>query len=86
MLSVESYPNLKADKNFLKLQGSWNEVEEQISASRRYCNSAITDYNDAIESFPANLLASRFNFAPKTVFVLEDSERKNVNAQALFKQ
>jgi len=85
MVSVENYPDLKASRNFLKLQASWNETEEQISASRRYYNSAITDYNNAIQTFPASLIANRYGFSPKKVFEIEEVERKNVNARDLYK-
>jgi LemA protein len=58
MISAENYPELKANQNFLKLQASLNETEEQISASRRYYNAAITAYNNSIRTFPANLFTS----------------------------
>lgn len=84
MVSVENYPDLKASQNFLKLQASWSEAEEQISASRRYYNSAITDYNNVIQTFPSNLMAGIFNFSSKKVFEIEVDERKNINAKDLF--
>jgi LemA protein len=84
MISVENYPDLKASQNFLKLQASWNEAEEQISAARRYYNSAITEYNNAIQTFPSNLMARIFNFSSKKVFEIEEVERKNINAKDLF--
>lgn len=84
MVSVENYPDLKASNNFLDLQASWNETEEQISASRRYYNAAITDYNNSIQTFPASLIANQFNFSPKKVFEIEETESKNINAKELF--
>jgi len=84
MVAVENYPDLKASQNFLKLQASWNETEEQISASRRYYNAAIADYNNAIQTFPSNILASKFRFTPKKVFEIEEIERKNISAKDLF--
>jgi LemA protein len=83
-LSVENYPDLKANQNFLKLQGAWNEIEEQISASRRYYNSAITNYNNSLQTFPSNLIAQKFNFLPKKVFEIDEAERKNISAKSLF--
>ena len=44
----ENYPNLRANENFLQLQGSLNEVEEQLSASRRAYNAAVTDFNNGV--------------------------------------
>lgn len=86
MLTVENYPDLKANQNFLKLQASWNEIEEQILASRRYYNTAVTDYNNSIQTFPSNIIANIFYFSPKEVLETENNNRKNVNAKELFKQ
>ncbi len=84
MVAVENYPDLKANTNFLQLQGSWNEVEEQISAARRFFNSAVTDYNNAIQVFPNNILAGRMNFKSKKVFEIPEEEKKNIAAKDLF--
>ena len=84
MVSVENYPDLKANRNFLKLQASWNEAEEQISASRRYYNSAITDYNNAIQTFQSNLMTIIFKFSSRKVFEIEEVEQKNISARNLF--
>ncbi len=84
MVAVENYPDLKANTNFLQLQGSWNEVEEQISAARRFYNSAVTDYNDAIQVFPNNIIAGRMGMKRKTVFEIPEEERKSPHAKDLF--
>jgi LemA protein len=84
MVSVENYPDLKANQNFLKLQASWNEAEEQISAARRYYNSAITDYNNSIQTFPANILISSMKFPPKKVLEITGTEHNNLIAKELF--
>jgi LemA protein len=84
MVSVENYPNLKASQNFIKLQAAWNESEEQISASRRFYNGAITDYNNAVLTFPSNIIANKLGFIPKKVFEIDETERKNINAKDLF--
>lgn len=85
LFSVENYPDLKASQNFLKLQAAWNEAEEQISAARRYYNSAITEYNNSIQTFPANMFADKFGFVAKKVFEIDESQRENVKARDLFK-
>ena len=54
---VEAYPDLKASENFQQLQRGLNEVEERISAARRYFNTAVMEYNNAVQQFPTNLLA-----------------------------
>lgn len=86
MVAVEAYPDLKANQNFLQLQGTFNEVEEQISAARRAFNAAVTDYNNAIQMFPGNIFAGLMGFAPKKVFETSDAERQNPNAGELFKK
>ena len=84
MIAVENYPDLKANQNFLQLQGSLNEIEEQISAARRAYNASVTDYNNAIEMFPTNILASMMNYKLKKVFEIAETERKNVDVKGLF--
>ena len=86
MVSVENYPDLKASQNFLKLQASWNEAEEQISAARRYYNTAVTDYNNSIETFPSSVLTNIFKFQPMHVFEIQELERQNISAKDLFKK
>jgi LemA protein len=85
MITAENYPDLKASQNFLKLQGSWNETEEQISASRRFFNSTVTDYNNAIQTFPASILADIFKFSPMNVLETKEQERQNISAKDLFR-
>ncbi|MEH1959765.1 MAG: LemA family protein [Nostoc sp.] len=57
IIAVEAYPELKTNQHFIQLQYSLNEVEEQISAARRFYNSAVTEYNNAVEMFPTNIIA-----------------------------
>ena len=84
MVAVENYPDLKANENVMHLQRSLNEVEEQIAASRRAYNQAVTDYNNAIEMIPTNMMASAMNYKRKEVFEISEGERKNVNVKELF--
>jgi LemA protein len=84
MLSVENYPNLKANTNFLKLQAAWNECEEQIAASRRAYNSAVTEYNTAFEQFPGSQFAGTLRYEKKKVFEIPELERANISAKDLF--
>jgi len=86
MIAVESYPDLKANENFLHLQASLNEVEEQISASRRAYNAAVTDYNNGIEMFPTNIMAGMMKLRRKSVFEITETERQNVNVGELFQR
>lgn len=84
MVAVENYPDLKASEQFTMLQRSWNEAEEQISAARRAYNASVTDYNNAVETFPSTIFASMFGHKRKQVFVIPEVERQNISAKALF--
>jgi len=84
MLNVENYPDLKANTNFINLQTTWTESEEQIAAARRTYNSAITDYNNAIMMFPGSIFAGMLNFQPMAVLETAQEERKNISAKDLF--
>jgi len=86
MVAVEAYPDLKANENFLQLQASLNEVEEQISAARRAYNAAVTDYNNGIEMFPSNLMAGMMHLKRKAVFEITEVERQNLNVGELFQR
>lgn len=81
---VENYPELKANASYLHLQRSWSESEEQIAAARRTYNSNVTTYNDAIMTFPGNVLASVFSFKAKTVLETPSEERETFRARDLF--
>lgn len=72
---VERYPDLKASENFMHLQRTLNELEEQISAARRAFNAAVTDYNNSVEMFPTNLMANLFHFQRAELFQIEAAER-----------
>lgn len=84
MVAVENYPDLKANENIMHLQRTLSEVEAQISAARRAYNQAVTDYNNAIEMFPTNLMANMMHYRRKAVFETDESERKNINVKELF--
>lgn len=81
---AENYPELKASENFLQLQRSLNETEEQLAAARRTYNACVTDYNNAVQTFPTNLLAGMFGFTRKDVLAIPQAERANPNVKNLF--
>ncbi|MEJ6979379.1 LemA family protein [Pedobacter sp. P351] len=64
MLNAENYPDLKANTNFINLQTTWTESEEQIAAARRTFNASVTDYNNAIMMFPGSIVAGILNYQP----------------------
>lgn len=67
-LVAEKYPILKSNVQFLKLQNSLAEIEEDISYARQFYNDAVTIYNDKLMSFPNNLIASMFHFKEEPLF------------------
>ncbi|MEM9669742.1 MAG: LemA family protein [Pseudomonadota bacterium] len=65
---AESYPDLKANENFLDLQDELSVIEDKLAAARRFFNSAVQDYNTATEQFPGVLVANSFGFDPREFF------------------
>jgi len=84
LIAVENYPELKASENFMHLQRTLNEIEEQISAARRAYNQAVTDYNNALEMFPTNIMASFMHYKRKPLFSIPDTEKNSPNVKDLF--
>lgn len=84
MALIENYPELKSNHHVTQLLESLNETEEQISAARRFYNTAVTDYNNAIEMFPSNLVAGYMKYTAKELFVTPAEERANVNVGELL--
>lgn len=76
MAIAENYPGVKSSEGFLHLQGSLNEVEEQISAARRFYNSAVMEYNNAVEKFPLCLIATLMGYKQKPMFEIAEEARK----------
>ncbi len=78
MAVAEAYPDLKANTTFLELQDALQTVEDEIQLSRRYYNGATRNMNVAVESFPSNLVAYRFDFVQAEYFELEDQADRAV--------
>ena len=74
----ESYPDLKANENFIQLQNSLNVVEDDLQNARRYYNATVRNLNTAVDSFPSNLIARQFGFAKREFFEIDDAEKENV--------
>ena len=75
-VTVEAYPNLKANTNFMQLQEEISDIENKLAAVRRYFNSATKELNTAVEMFPANIIAGMFGFRKEMMFELGAPERK----------
>jgi len=73
---AEAYPELKASENFLQLQNELSATEDKIAAARRYYNATVLRFNNAIQTFPAVLLARAFGFARREFFAAAAGERE----------
>jgi LemA protein len=69
----EAYPDLKANANFQQLQTELSDIENKLSAARRFFNNAVQEYNTGIEQFPAALLAGPLGFTQKEFFDLGEN-------------
>jgi LemA protein len=72
---AEAYPDLKANQNYLQLQGELTETENKISFTRQFYNDTVMTYNIALQVFPAVLIAGMLNFKPEKQFEAEEAER-----------
>jgi LemA protein len=71
----ESYPDLKANQNFLDLQRNLSDTENQIERARRYYNAIVRDYNTKIRQVPSNIVANAFRFGTREFFEIDEGER-----------
>ena len=78
---AENYPDLKANQNFLQLQGELSDTENKIQAARRFYNGNVRDFNTKIQIFPNNLVANFLGFKKYEFFEASEDEKKNVNVQ-----
>lgn len=81
LVSVERYPELKANQNFLQLQGQLEGIENEIRNSRRTFNNAINTYNTKVRSFPMNFFAGMFGFKSKEGFKADEGAEKAPKVQ-----
>lgn len=77
----ESYPDLKANENFLKLQDSLEETENKISYARQRYNSAVMAFNVKVQSIPSNIVAALCGFKTKDQLEIPETERENVQVE-----
>jgi LemA protein len=74
-VSVEAYPDLKANQNFLQLQSELADIENKLAAVRRFFNSATKELNNSVQSFPNNLIANMFGFHKEPMFEVAPEQR-----------
>ena len=75
---AESYPDLKANENFMKLQAELVETENYLQFARRYYNGSVRDYNTMTETVPSNVVANTFGFAQREFFQKSSDDAANV--------
>ena len=73
----ESYPDLKANTNFLDLQNNLKDTEDKISYARQFYNDSVLKYKNKLEMFPTNVVGSMFGFKPEPFFEAEEKDREN---------
>ncbi|HBH45910.1 MAG: hypothetical protein A2445_00195 [Candidatus Jacksonbacteria bacterium RIFOXYC2_FULL_44_29] len=80
---AESYPDLKANQNFAKLQDELTDTEDKIQAARRFYNGQVRDFNTALQTFPTNTVAGFFKFIAREFYDLdsEPEARKDINVK-----
>lgn len=84
-VQLEAYPDLKANQNFLHLQEELSDIENKLASARRFFNGATTEYNNAVESFPSNVIARNFGFPRELFFDLGEDTRKRMEETPTIK-
>jgi len=83
---VENYPDLKANQNFLALQGELTNTEDRLQTSRRFYNANVRDYNQRVQQFPSMIVARMFSFKEEEFFEVEEALREAGPPQVNFTQ
>ena len=82
MALSESYPELKANTNFIDLQNQLQSMEGEIANARKYYNGVVKQYNTKVQTIPSNIVAGLCNFEKQPLFVVKDeTQRENVKVQ-----
>ena len=84
-VAVENHPDLKADKHFLRLFDGIEEMEYQLQAARRTFNASAVDFNNYVQMFPSNLVASMKSYKLYELITIPESEAVNVDVKSLFR-
>lgn len=78
--TFEAYPDLKANQNFLQLQEEMSDIENKLSAVRRFFNSATKELNNKVQIFPSNIIAGMFGFKKEPMFDLGEERKAHEQA------
>jgi LemA protein len=85
MEQVEAQPGLKLNQDFTQLQNALQEVEDQLAAARRAYNSAVANYNHALEMFPTKVVAELMAYQPAALITPPEGDGRNTGTVELFK-
>ena len=78
MVSVEAYPQLQSNQNFLQLQQTLADTEDRIAAGRRFYNANVRAYNTRLGTFPSSIVGGAFHHTPAEYFDLQDAEARQM--------
>lgn len=78
-VSLEAYPDLKANQNFMQLQTEIADIENKLAAVRRFFNSTTRELNNAVETFPSNIIARMFGFSREPMFEIPQESRAELD-------
>ncbi|HXI86419.1 MAG TPA: LemA family protein [Parvularculaceae bacterium] len=76
---AESYPNLKANTNFLQLQSELSDIENKLAAARRFFNNSVQEFNTAISQVPGNFIAPMGGFKKREFFEIPEASRETMD-------
>ena len=82
---AEAYPDLKASHNFQQMQSDLSDIENKLAAARRFFNNTVSEYNAAIEAFPAALFARGLGFTHRDFFNIGDATRQQLDTPPTVK-
>ena len=82
--TFENYPELKADNQLAALREEIASTENRIAFARQYYNDSVTDYNNAVQQFPANIIAGLFAFRANSLLEIDDIDTKRAPVQVKF--
>ncbi len=81
MAIAEAYPELKTNENFKDLSNQLTKVEDDIANARKYYNGTVRNFNDKVQMFPSNIVASILGYKTKNMFEASENERENIKVK-----
>jgi len=85
MIKAENYPDMKSDQTMVQAMQTYNEVEAQIAAARRFYNASVTDLNNSVQIFPGNVIAKMAGIGEMPFYETDQVSRGSVNVDDFMK-